>query len=216
MGQFVRLVLRRGFGLPLPRAVKAPFSPAGGHLLIGRRHYVFHQRRRDFSGIGSALASFRRLILAVTGSSADNARVPSARGGLDAVLPQRLDLRGQLGTGRASSLPGPGEPGLELVAQGGQLVQVAGVGEGLADPGLVVAELGFSDLQILPGAVAFEARSLGQPLDGVQHGPRPLVLAGKPVCGVTAPSRYTSGVMRMQDHAERGRGRCRAARGGPA
>ena len=96
----------------------------------------------------------RRRMRAVTGSSAVGAaRAGPLRGGLDGVGGfQRLDPLGELGGGREwLPLRGRfGEAGLELVAQGGQLGQVGVVGEGLAEAGLVVAELAFGDGQVLP------------------------------------------------------------------
>ena len=80
-----------------------------------------------------------------------------------------------------SSFPGfmgrAGKAGLELVTQGGQFGQVGIVRERLAEPCLVVAKLGFGDGEVLPDAVAFGAVAIGQSFQGVQDGPRPLVVA---------------------------------------
>ena len=125
----------------------------------------------------------RRRMRAVTGSSADAAAFAGPlRRGLDGVGGfQRLDPLGQFGNGRrrvGAWLRGrAGQAGLELVAQAGQLGQVGVVGEGRAEAGLVVAELGLRDRQVLPDAGAFRAVAAGQALQGVQDGPRPVVVA---------------------------------------
>ena len=77
------------------------------------------------------------------------------------------------------------------------------MGKGLAEPGLVVAELGLGDGQVLPDAVALRAVAAGQPLHGVQDGPRPVMLAGEH--GLARRRSFEVDVgdeLRMQDHAE--------------
>ena len=49
--------------------------------------------------------------------------------------------------------------------------------EGRAEAGLVVAELGFRDAEVLLNAAAFGAVAAGQALQGVQDGARPVVFA---------------------------------------
>ena len=83
---------------------------------------------------------------------------------------------------------------LELVTQAGQFGQIGVVEEGLAEAGLVVAQLGLGDGEVLPDAVAFGAVAAGQAFQSVQDGTRSLVVPRKRwIGGSIAPSRYTSG-----------------------
>ena len=65
---------------------------------------------------------------------------------------------------------------IEPVTRRGHCGQDGVVDEGLAEPRLVVAQLGFRDGQVLPDTGAFRAVGTGQALHRVQDGPRPLVL----------------------------------------
>ena len=97
-------------------------------------------------------------------------------GGLD-----RLDPLGQFGNARPFLFPWllgrTGKAGLELVTQGGQFGQVSIVRERLAQSGLIVAKLRLRDSEVSLDAVAFGAVAVRQPLQGVQDGTWPVVIA---------------------------------------
>ena len=104
------------------------------------------------------------------------------RGGLDGVRGlEGLDPLGEFGDSRrcfgALLRSCTGKADLELVTQGRQFGQVSVVEEGRAEAGLVVAELGLGKRQVLPHAGTFRAVAAGQALQGVEDGPRAVVLA---------------------------------------
>ena len=75
--------------------------------------------------------------------------------------------------------------------------------EGLAEPGLVVAELGFGDGEVLPDTVAFGAVGIGQAFHGVQDGTRPLVFPRqRGLAGDRAFQRDVGRELRMKNDAE--------------
>ena len=160
-------------------AMAWPVDLAGGDVLPARVH------RAESPGRKQGTASVRRRMRAVTGSSADGLLLPDAlRRGLDVVRGlERLDLFGQFGNAWRASLPGSGalpeRPALSWSRKVGQFGQVSVVKEGLAQAGLVVAKLGFGNGEVLPDAVAFGAVAAGQAFQGVEDGPRPLVLPRK-------------------------------------
>lgn len=70
-----------------------------------------------------------------------------------------------------------GKPGLELVPQSGQLGQIGVVREGLTEAGLLVSQLRFRDGKVLPDTSAVGAVGVGQTLQRIQDGTRPLMLS---------------------------------------
>ena len=156
----------------------APLDSAGGECPAPSRVH-----RAESPGRKPEIASARRRMRAVTGSSAEDCFC-RARCGVASMLWAafsaliRSASSETLGRAFAAWLRRlAGKPGLELVAQGGQFGQIGVVEEGLAQAGLVVAKLGFGDGEVLPDAVAFGAVAVGQAFQGVQDGTRPLVVA---------------------------------------
>ena len=101
--------------------------------------------------------------------------------GLDGVGGfQRLDALGQLGNagqgGGAWLRCCAGQAGLELVAQGGEALQVGGVGKGLPNSRLVVAELALGDAPLAAGGGASIPVAVGEAVERIENGPRPVVL----------------------------------------
>ena len=85
----------------------------------------------------------------------------------------------------------------------GQFGQVGVVEERLAQAGLVIAQLGLGDGEVLPDADAFGAVGVGQAFQGVQDGTRPLVLPRqRGLASDRSFQIYVGRELRMKDHAE--------------
>ena len=131
----------------------------------------------------------RRRMRAVTGSSAVDCFCRT-RCGVASMLFAALSaliFSASSETLGPSSLSGlmsrGGKPGLELVTQAGQFGQIGVVQERLAQAGLVVAQLGLGDGEVLPDTDAFGAVATGQAFQGVQDGTRPVMVARQRVDG---------------------------------
>ena len=167
------------------------------------------------------LASIRRRMRAVTGSSAEICFC-RMRCGVASMLCaglEGLDLFGQFGGAglRVAARLGclAGKAGFELVAQFGEFREIGVVQEGGTEAGLIIPQLRLGDCQLLPDAVAFGAVATGHAFQGVQHGTRPLVFPRE--LGLTGDGTFQVHIgreLRMKAQAEiAGRDRCPAERG---
>ena len=146
---------------------------------------------------------------AVTGSSAEDCFCRT-RCGVASMLCAALSALIRSASSETlgpASLPGswavPESPALSWSRKAGQFGQVGVVGEGLAEAGLVVAELDFGDGEVLPDAVAFGAVAVGQAFQGVQDGTRPLMLPReRGLAGDRAFEIHVGRELRMKDQAE--------------